>query len=121
MLDTGALIGIERNDRRVSGILQRVRARREPIVVPAGALAQAWRGGPRQARLAAFLRSPQCEVVALDEVAAKAVGVLCAQRGTTDVVDASIAVVARQRRLRVLTSDPDDLRRLDPAIDVVAV
>ncbi|MDQ6928323.1 MAG: hypothetical protein M3159_06625 [Actinomycetota bacterium] len=41
--------------------------------------------------------------------------------GTSDVVDASVVIVARQRGLRVLTSDVDDMRRLDSGLDDVVV
>lgn len=57
----------------------------------------------------------------LDDTAARAGGQRCGASGTSDVIDASIVVVARQRALRVVTSDPDDLRRLDPRVDVVIV
>jgi hypothetical protein len=40
---------------------------------------------------------------------------------TADVADASVAVVARDRRARVITSDPDDLRLLDHRLEVVAI
>lgn len=51
----------------------------------------------------------------------RATGQLCGLSDTADVVDASVVVVARQRSMRVVTSDTRELRRLDPALDVVAV
>jgi hypothetical protein len=44
---------------------------------------------------------------------------LLAASGTADVVDAHVVVCARRAGQRVATSDPDDLRRLDPSLDVV--
>lgn len=40
---------------------------------------------------------------------------------TADVIEASVAVAARNRGARVLTSDPDDLRRLDSRLEVVHI
>jgi hypothetical protein len=54
--------------------------------------------------------------VALDRAAALAVGQLCAQTGAKDVVDTSVVVCARQRRHRVVTSDPGDLRAIGPEL-----
>lgn len=120
-LDSGALIAIERGSRDMAAYVKLHARDGRRIVVPAAALAQAWRDGRRQARLASFLASRQCEVVALDEPAARMAGYLCARSGTSDVVDASVVVVARQRGRRVVTSDPDDLRRLDPQLQLVVI
>jgi len=121
VLDAGALVGFERNDRRVVGIITRALHHGDSLVVPAGVVAQVWRDGTRQARLGGLLGSPQCEVVILDHRSARAAGQLCGVSGTADVVDASVMVIARARSLRVLTSDPGDLRHLDARIDLVTV
>ena len=121
VLDAGALVAFERNDRRVVAIVARALLHSDPLVVPAGVVAQVWRDGARQVRLVRLLGSPLVGVVPLDDAAARASGQLCGVSRTSDVVDASVVVIARQRQLRVLTSDPDDLRRLDPRLDVVPV
>jgi predicted nucleic acid-binding protein len=121
VLDTGALIGFERNDRRIVAIIVRALEHDDPLLVPAGVVAQAWRDGSRQTRLARLLGSPLCEVLALDDRQARAAGQICGVAETSDVVDASVAVAARDRGARVLTSDPDDLRRLDHHLDLVAI
>lgn len=121
VLDAGALIAFERDDRRVVGYVQRARRDGARVVVPAGVVAQVWRDGRRQAVLAGLLRSKVCEIVALDAFDARIAGQLLGVTGTTDVVDASVAVLARRRALTVFTSDPDDLRRLDPTLDIVPV
>jgi len=121
VLDTGALVGFDCNDRRVVAIVARALEHQDELLVSAGVVAQAWRDGSQQARLARLLRAPLCEVVALDDRQARAAGQLCGVATMTDVVDASVAVVARDRRARVITSDPDDLRRLDHRLEVVAV
>ncbi len=117
-LDTGALIGIDRNDRRVLALLDRAAQRSETVTIPASALAQAVRNLPRQARLARLLRQPNAAIQALDRPDAIAVGRLLAATGTSDVVDAHVVVCARRAGQTVITSDPGDLRRLDPTLPV---
>ena len=114
--DTGALIAIELRSRRMQALLEEIDRRDWQVAVPAGAVAQAWRGGPRQARIAALLGDERTEVVPLDDPAARAVGLLCGRSGHADVVDVSVAVCAWQRNLHVVTSDPDDLRAVDEAL-----
>ena len=121
VLDAGALIAFDRNDRRVVAIVTRALEHGDTLVVPAIVIAQAWRDGRTQARLARLLGSPVCEVVPFDDLAARSVGQLCGTSGTEDITDASVALTARQRQLRVITSDPDDLRRIDNRLDVVAI
>jgi len=109
-LDTGALLAFERGDRAVAALLEAARRRREPVRTSAGCVAQAWRGGgPRQARLAAVLRG--VEEQPLDARISRSVGALCARSEVTDVVDAHVALVARDGDI-VVTSDPDDLARV---------
>ena len=114
--DAGALIAIERRSRRMQALLEEIDRRDWQVAVPAGAVAQAWSGGPRQARIAALLSDQRTEVVALDDPAARAVGLLCGRSGHADVVDVSVALCARQRNSHVVTSDPEDLRAVDGAL-----
>lgn len=107
-LDAGALIAAERGDPNVWRFIKAALA--GATVVPAAALAQAWRGGPRGARLSMLLAG--CDIEAMDDVSAKAAGVLCGRSGTSDVVDAAVVAGAASRGDTVLTSDPDDLRAL---------
>lgn len=118
-LDTGALIALERGDTRLQALLDEAHTCAADLVVPAGVVAQAWRDGTRQARLARFLRLPMVVVVALDEPEARTVGALCGRTSTADVVDASVVICARARRQAVLSSDPHDLAALDPALRII--
>lgn len=120
-LDAGGLIAVDRNDRRISVLLARVSETRARVTIPASALAQAIRRPERQVRLARLLRQPTTDVVDLDRVDATNVGRLLAGSGTADIVDAHVVVCARRAHERVVTSDPDDLRRLDPTLEVLAV
>lgn len=120
-LDAGGLIAVDRNDRRITVLLARVSETRARVTIPASALAQAIRRPERQVRLARLLRQPTTDVVDLDRVDATNVGRLLAGSGTADIVDAHVVVCARRAHERVVTSDPDDLRRLDPTLEVLAV
>ena len=118
MLDAGALLALERADPRVRALLREALRLGTALVVPAGVLAQAWRGSPRQAPVAALLKAATTEIESLDAALAKAAGILCGHRGTSDIVDASVVLAARRRDAPVVTSDPDDLLRLDGTLTV---
>ncbi len=120
-LDAGALIAFERNDRRVVAIVQRALDSRSLLAVPAGVVGQVWRDGGRQVRLVRLLASETVEIEALDDERARAAGQLCGVSGTSDVVDASVVLCARRRGHGVMTSDPDDLARLDRTVRIVRV
>ncbi len=120
-LDAGALIALDRGSVRVVTLLARTVDGGGSLETPAPVIAQVWRDGPRQARLARFLRARDVVVVDLDRETALAVGVMCGATGVADVVDGHVALHARRRDLAVLTSDPVDIARLDPALVVVAV
>jgi hypothetical protein len=91
------------------------------IAVPAGALAQAWRGSPRQHELWVLVGGKDVDTPPLDVRQALAAGVMLAARGGSDVVDASVVLTARERRHWVVTSDAEDLRQLDPDLPIVEV
>jgi predicted nucleic acid-binding protein len=118
-LDAGALIALEGNDRRVLVVLARARETGADVTVPATALAQVVRAPHRQVRVARLVRQPTTDVVSLDRVDATNVGRLLAASGTSDIVDAHVVICARRKGQQVATSDPDDLRLLDPNIWLV--
>ena len=120
-LDAGALIAVDRHDRRIVALLARAREVGARVTIPASALSQAIRDPSRQVRLARLVRQPTSDVVALDRVDATSVGRLLAAAGTADVVDAHVVVCARRAGHRLVTSDPDDLRALDPSADLVSL
>lgn len=120
-LDAGALIALDRDDRRVFALLARAQETSARVTIPATALAQAVRNPARQARLARLVRQPTTEVVALDRLDASGVGRILAASGTADVVDAHVVLCARRTGQAVATSDPDDLHHLDPTLILVLV
>lgn len=120
-LDAGPLLQLDRNDRRVIVLLARAAETGDQVIVPGSALAQAIRDPARQARLSRLLRQPRTNVVPLDRVEATHVGRLLAASRTSDIADAHVVVCARRSRSRVVTSDPDDLKALDPSLSLVVV
>jgi predicted nucleic acid-binding protein len=120
-LDAGALIALDRNDRRVVVLLARARETSARITVPATALAQAVRRPERQVRLVRLTRQPATDVIALDGVDATNVGRLLAASETSDIADAHVVICARRSNQDVVTSDPADLRALDPALRLIAL
>jgi hypothetical protein len=109
VLDSGALIAVDRRDRKVGAMLRVLQRDAEPVRTSAGAVAQVWRAGHRQANLARTL--PGLDVAVLDEVAAKKVGELLGSSGTSDLVDAHVALLVDPGG-QVLTSDEQDIKAL---------
>ncbi|TVP74234.1 MAG: twitching motility protein PilT [Nitriliruptor sp.] len=105
----GALVAAERNVRPLWALHDAALRRHISPLVPAGVLAQVWRGGP-QANLSRLLAG--CTVTPLDESLARAAGTLCGQARTSDVVDASVVLLARVMAAPVVTGDAADLRAL---------
>lgn len=117
VIDTGGLIAAERGSIFMSALVDEVERARGLLVVPAPALAQVWRGGARQVLLARLLKLVVVEVEIGSQASWQRAGELCGATRTSDVVDAAVIVCARERGARaVVTSDPDDLRRLDPEL-----
>jgi predicted nucleic acid-binding protein len=121
-LDTGALIALERRDPFADALIERAGAEPGAIIhIPAGVAAQAFRDGRRQVRLTRLFKDPQTRVVPLDAQTAFVAGMLLGRRGGSDAIDASVVVCARQYGQPVITSDPDDLRRLDPNLQLEVI
>ncbi|MGH2915896.1 MAG: PIN domain-containing protein [Solirubrobacteraceae bacterium] len=100
-------------------VMETARRAGRDLVIPAGVVAQVWRGGSRQARLARFVAAAGVEVDVLTHARAKACGAVCGRTGTADIVDASVVVAARRHHATVITSDRADLETLDPDIVVL--
>jgi hypothetical protein len=121
VFDAGGLIALERNDRRVLLILDAALQEGDRIIVPATALAQVIRNPARQVRLWRMIQLDKAEVIPLDGSHAQAVGALLASTGTSDIADAHIVMCANAAEYAVITSDPVDLKRLDPKLQVISV
>ncbi|MET8158518.1 PIN domain-containing protein [Sphaerisporangium sp. NPDC005289] len=115
VLDSGALIALERADERMTALLLQVRRGQARLVLPDAVLAQVWRGGHgRQARLAALLglKPEQCTKVPLDSEAAKRIGLRTRDSGHADVTDVHVAILGEDRGAVVITSDREDILRV---------
>jgi hypothetical protein len=112
--DTGALVAADRGERLQWARHRALLTRREVPTVPAPVLAQAWRGGARQALLSRLLAG--CDTETLDDTRARAAGTLAARAGTPDIVDACVVEGALRRRDLIISSDPGDLRAIAAAI-----
>lgn len=120
-LDAGALIALDRGDKRLIALLDRALAQRLKFRVPSGVVGQAWRDGHVQVALARFLRIDEVEIVPLDEQLARACGELCGVANIADIIDASVVILARERGDHIVTSDPRDLRRLDLTCPIIPI
>ena len=123
ILDAGAFVALERNERSMWRRLQAALVAGQPPVTHGGVVAQVWRGGGgRQALLARALRA--MEIVAVDEDLGRRAGTLLARSGLDDAIDAAVAALAGHGDT-IVTSDPDDLAVLIDAsrqrADVVGV
>ena len=114
--DTGALVAAERNERLVWALHRAALARGLPPVVPAGVLAEGWRGGP-QAVLSRFLKG--CHIEGLSEDQARKVGALAARSDHDDVIDVSVVEGAIRRRHAVVTSNSTHIHKVADAAGVV--
>lgn len=109
VFDAGALIALDRGDRTVIALLTVAAQQGNDVLTSSACVAQAWRDPARQARLTkalnGFLESP------LNPSAARRCGLLLALSGTSDIADAALTLLAQDGDT-VVTSDPDDIKRL---------
>jgi predicted nucleic acid-binding protein len=119
-LDTGALLALDHPRQAVAmqARLDETLRRGGTICIPVGTIAQAWRSS-RQVRLARLLGSRDIDIAIMTPNVARSVGLLCARSGHDDVIDVHVALCARQRGHAVVTSDPDDMLRIDPGLPVI--
>jgi predicted nucleic acid-binding protein len=111
--DAGALIAAERGSMAMWVLHREMLAREVHPTLPTVVLGQAWRGGP-QARLSRLVRG--CRIEPFTEPQARLAGTALAASESSDLVDAAVVVTALARGDAIVTSDPDDLRRIASAI-----
>lgn len=112
--DTGALVAAERNNRQMWALHAGYLAEEVIPTVPAPVLAEAWRGGPRQASLSRLLR--MCVTEPMSEELARKVGVLAGQSDHDDIVDVSVVEGALRRGDAVVTSNVTHIRKAADAV-----
>ena len=110
IIDAGPLIAdSERLNSPLWALIKRATERGDELHTTHPVLAQVWRDPPRQANLSRALR--HFDVHPLDE--SISVGRRLATSGTSDVVDAHLAVVAEQLGTFILSTDHGDMSRLN--------
>jgi predicted nucleic acid-binding protein len=117
VFDAGALVALDRGSTSVRGYVLLADRAGLALATSSAVVAQVWRGGGRQARLARFLHSDLITEIPLDREVARRIGVLAATVRSRDVVDGHVALIALDRDAVVLTSDPDDIARWGVPID----
>jgi hypothetical protein len=113
ILDAGALLAVDRGERAMIARLRVAQQGGLELRSNAMVVAQVWRDRPgRQANLARVLRA--VDVRAVSHSDGREAGVLLAEAGTADPIDATVVLLAAPGD-RILTSDPEDLTRLATA------
>jgi predicted nucleic acid-binding protein len=109
VFDSGALIALERGDRKVAALLVTAVAGGAEAITSCVCVAEVWRDPARQVRLTRALGGFRERD--LDPKQARACGALLAKTATSDVADAALCQLARDGDT-VVTSDPRDVARL---------
>lgn len=115
ILDSGALIAIERGDRRLGAVLLEAGRAGVDAVTSSACVAEVWRDPARQARITRALwgtiEAP------LDPPTARRCGELLAGAKTSDIADAAVALLVNTGDV-ILTSDHSDIEHLLQTRDV---
>jgi hypothetical protein len=113
ILDSGALVAVDRNDRATIARLQVAQRAGLELRSNAMVVAQVWRDRRgRQVSLARLLEA--VDVRAVSPRDGREAGTLLADAGAADAIDATVVLLAAPGD-RILTSDPGDLKTLAEA------
>jgi hypothetical protein len=118
VLDAGAFVAVEKRDRSIRALLRVLQHKEVDLVTSSAVVAQVWRDGRRQARLAQVLSGVRVRALAPTED--RRTGELLAQAGADDVVDGHLSLCVGHGD-HVLTSDRGDIERLLEARGVDAI
>ena len=110
ILDAGVFIALDNPSQRgvVHALVRLMQADGVRPTTNEPALAQAWRDPARQVPLSMLVKA----VTVHPFGDARVIGKRCDDSQTSDVVDASLAVLADQLGVGIITTDPEDMRRL---------
>lgn len=109
ILDAGALIAIDRNDRATVARVLAADEDEDELKAHPMVVAQVWRDGRRQANLSRFLLGVR--IVEIDDELGRRCGELLGKAHTADPIDAAVVLISNVGEA-ILTSDPEDLRHL---------
>ncbi len=110
VLDAGVLIAHDRGDRAAAAWLDRAARERVDLAIAAPTIAEAWRAGGRQARLARLLGS--CQIVDCSSALAQSAGELLRRARSANTLDALLVASAARLGGAILTDDVEDIRPL---------
>ncbi len=113
IFDAGVFIALDNPSQRriVLALVETMRAEGVQPATNEAALAQAWRDPAKQVPMAMLVRATTVYPFGDPRV----IGRRCAVAGTSDVIDASLAVLADQLGMTIVTTDPTDMADLDVA------
>jgi hypothetical protein len=114
LLDAGALTAYDRRNEFVVALIESAQRKGVVLRTSTAVVAQVWRDGARQARLARLLAG--VDEFELTKKASRAIGLLLASSGTSDVVDAGLVEFALDGD-EIVTTDPADIAHLAEASD----
>jgi len=117
IVDAGPLFSADRNRRAVAALMTAALQSGEVLRTTQAVVAQVWRS-PNQANLAHALKA----VEVIDDFGdGRRIGELLGASGTSDPVDAHLAVLARKLREPILTGDAGDFEKLAQHITIDVV
>jgi hypothetical protein len=109
VLDAGAFLAVEKRDRRIRALLRVLQEKEVDLLTSSTVVAQVWRDGRRQARLAQLLGAVGTRALAPTDD--RRTGELLARAKAKDVVDGHLSLCVANGD-QVLTSDRADIERL---------
>lgn len=109
ILDAGAFVAIDRDDRAVAAMIHRLQQRKIPLLTSGAVVGQVYRNGSRQVNLARTLEG--VNVLPIDRAVGKQIGLLLGRAQVADAVDGHVALLTSNGD-RVFTSDRRDIEIL---------
>jgi predicted nucleic acid-binding protein len=110
ILDAGAFIAIERNDRSTVALLKAAQKNSLSLRSNGGVVAEVWRGGSgNQVPLSRLLAA--VELLPVDDDLGRSAGALIRDAGGGSAIDATVVTIAREGD-QIVTSDQSDIQAL---------
>lgn len=110
IVDAGVLVSVDRGDRAALSFRTAAERAGQDLHTTAPVVAQVWRSGSRQARLAGFLKT--LTIHPFDDLDGRRVGEILGSAGTSDTTDAHLVVTAAHLGLGIVTGDTGDIELL---------
>jgi hypothetical protein len=110
IFDAGVFIALDNPAQRevVVALIERLGKQKAALHTTEAVLAQAWRDPARQAVMSRLVKT----TTVLPFGDSKTIGIRCARTGTSDVVDADLAIWSEVLGETILTTDAGDMTKL---------